>query len=73
MPRRRAFWIVVFLACTMAIGSVAAFYTHDASVTIGHVVIAAMLDAIATGVLAIVWFVVNALIETVQGARRLLR
>jgi hypothetical protein len=32
-----------------------------------------MLGAVATGVLAIVWFVINAIIETVQGARRILR
>jgi hypothetical protein len=45
----------------------------DASITTGHVIIAAMLGAFATGILAIAWFVVNAVIETVQGARRMLR
>jgi hypothetical protein len=45
----------------------------DASITTGHVIIAAMLGAFATGILAIAWFVVNVVIETVQGARRMLR
>jgi hypothetical protein len=59
--------------CSVAIGGVAAAFTGDASLTIGHVIIAIVLGAFATGVLAILWFVVNAIIETVQGARRMLR
>jgi hypothetical protein len=66
MLNRRIFRIVVFLACTMAIGAVAAIYT-------GHVIIAVVLGAFATGVLAILWFVVGAVIETVQDARRMLQ
>jgi zinc transporter ZupT len=73
MPRRRAFWIVVFLGCSAAIGGVAAAYTGDASITVGHAIIIVVLGALATGVLAIIWFVIKAIIETVQGARRLLR
>jgi len=72
-PNLRNYWILVFLACMTAIGSVAAFYTYDASITVGHAVIAAMLGAFATGVLALGWFVVNAVIEAVPDARRMLR
>ena len=66
MLNRRIFWIVLFLACAMAIGAVAAIYT-------GHVIIAVVLGAFATGVLAILWFVIGAVNETVQGARRMLQ
>jgi hypothetical protein len=48
-------------------------HTGDASVTVGHVVIAVMLGALATGILAVAFMLLNAIIEIIQGTIRLMK